>query len=102
LAGDPHDIVESRRHGISPFGGTSLDATLRGLGVTTVVATGVSVNLGIFGLVVEAVNHGYHVVVPTDAVAGVPADYAEAVVANSLALLATMTRVADLLRVWGI
>ena len=67
-----------------------LDATLRALGVTTVVATGVSVNLGIVGLAVEAVNLGYRVVVATDAVCGVPSDYADAVTRHTLALVATL------------
>ena len=65
--------------GISPFTGTSLDALLRNLDVTTVVGAGVSVNLGVLGLCVEAVNLGYHVVVASDAVAGVPGDYADEV-----------------------
>ncbi len=60
---DEVDLVASRRHGVSPFTGTSLDATLRNLGVQTVVATGVSVNLAILGLCIEAVNLGYQVVV---------------------------------------
>ncbi len=49
---------------MSPFTGTSLDTWLRSLGVETVVATGVSVNLGVLGLAIEAVNLGYRVVVP--------------------------------------
>ena len=40
--------------------------------MTTVVATGVSVNLGVLGLAIEACNLGYQVVVPRDAVAGHP------------------------------
>jgi len=95
------DVVESRLHGISPFAGTSLDATLRSLGTTTVLVSGVSVNLGVFGLVVEAVNHGYRVAVATDAVAGVPTDYADAVLTNSIALLATLTTVGEALDLWG-
>jgi len=101
LGPDPADLVESRRHGISPFGGTSLDATLRALGATTLVVAGVSVNLGVFGLVVEAVNHGYRVAVAADAVAGVPTDYADAVLRNSIALLATLTTVDDVLGSWA-
>ncbi|MGO8851636.1 MAG: cysteine hydrolase, partial [Mycobacterium sp.] len=41
------------------------------------------------------------VVVPRDAVAGIPADYGEAVIANTLSLLATITTTDDLLRAWG-
>jgi nicotinamidase-related amidase len=97
---DEVDLVVPRRHGVSPFTGTSLDATLRNLGVTTVVATGVSVNLAILGLCIEAVNLGYQVVLATDAVAGVPREYAEAVIENTLALLATRTTVDDIIGAW--
>ena len=101
LGPEPSDVVNARSHGLSPFGGTSLDATLRNLGVTTVIAAGVSVNVGLMGLAIEAVNHGYRVVVPKDAVTGVPADYAEAALANSIAMVATIVTVDDLVAAWG-
>jgi len=94
LGPDPGDLVSHRAHGVSPFLGTSLDPTLRALGVSTVVATGVSLNLGIVGLAVEAVNLGYRVVVVRDAVCGVPADYADAVLRHTLTLVA-MSATAD-------
>ena len=97
---DEMDVVVPRRHGVSPFTGTSLDATLRNLGVQTVVATGVSVNLAILGLCIEAVGLGYQVVLPTDAVAGVPRDYADAVIENTLALVATRSTVDEIIGVW--
>jgi nicotinamidase-related amidase len=97
---DELDVVVPRRHGVSPFTGTSLDATLRNLGVQTVVATGVSVNLAILGLCIEAVGLGYQVVLPTDAVAGVPRDYADAVIENTLALVATRSTVDEITGVW--
>ena len=100
LGPHPSDIVSSRRHGISPFTGTDLDAILRNLGVGTVVATGVSLNLGIPGLAIEAVNLGYRVAVVTDAVAGVPREYGRAVMDNTLALLATRVTVDDLIAAW--
>ena len=49
---------------------TSLDPVLRNLGVTTIVAAGVSVNVAIMGFMFEAVNLGYQFVLPRDAVAG--------------------------------
>jgi nicotinamidase-related amidase len=100
LGPDPSDIISSRRHGISPFTGTDLDSILRNLGVGTIVATGVSLNLGVLGLAIEAVNLGYRVAVATDAVAGVPPDYARAVMANTLSLLATRVTVDDLIAAW--
>src|ERR1700730_8742981 len=101
LGPEPGDLVSPRLHGISPFTGTSLDSWLRGLGVATVVATGVSVNLGVLGLAIEAVNLGYRVVVPRDAVAGLPSEYAEAVLHKTFPLITTLTTVDDLLSAWG-
>jgi nicotinamidase-related amidase len=95
------DLVVARHHGVAPFVGTDLDPTLRALRVETVVACGVSVNLGVLGTAIEAVDFGYGVVVPTDAVAGFPADYAAAVVERTLALVATRTTVAELAALWS-
>jgi nicotinamidase-related amidase len=101
LGPEPGDLVSPRLHGVSPFTGTSLDTWLRSLGVRTVVATGVSVNLGVLGLAIEAVNLGYSVVVPRDTVAGIPADYADAVLEQTFPLISTVTTVDALLDSWG-
>jgi nicotinamidase-related amidase len=82
------------------MGGTDLDAVLRNLGVSTIVVVGVSLNIAIPNLVMDAVNAAYQVVVPRDAVAGIPADYGAAMIANTLSLLATITGTEDLLRAW--
>ena len=90
LGDDDRDLIAARGHGLTPFTSTSLDQTLRNLGVTTVVATGVSVNVGIVGLCLSAADLGYQVVLVRDAVAGVPADYAESVIEHSLAMVSTV------------
>ena len=94
------DIVVERLHGMTPFVSTSLDQILRNLGVRTIVAAGNSVNIGVLGLVMNGVDLGYQVVVPRDAVAGVPREYADAVLDNTIALLATVTTTAEVLSVW--
>ena len=93
----PSDFVLSRIHGLNPMAGTDLDPILRNLGVATLVVVGVSVNVAVTNLVMDAVNRGYQVVVPRDAVAGVPADYADAVIDNTLSLLATVTTTDEVL-----
>lgn len=98
---DPGDIVLARHHGLGPMTGTQLDSMLRNLGVTTIVGVGVSVNIGMTNFAFDAVNRGYQFVMPTDAVAGVPADYAEAVIANTLSLVATLTTTDAVLAAWG-
>lgn len=94
------DFVVNRMHGVSPFHGTELDPLLRNLGVRTVVAAGVSVNVGILGLVIEAVNCGYYVVVPRQAVAGVPESYVEQVFKYTLRWLATIASVDEVVSLW--
>lgn len=100
LGPEPSDLVLSRWHGVGPMGGTDLDAVLRNLGVSTIVVVGVSLNIAIPNVVMDAVNAAYRVIVPKDAVAGIPAEYGAAVIANTLSLLATITTTDDLLRVW--
>ena len=97
---EPSDLVLHRWHGLGPMGGTDLDAILRNLGVTTIVAVGVSLNVAIPNLVMDAVNAGYRVVLPRDAVAGIPAEYGDAVIDNTLSLLATVTTTDALIEVW--
>lgn len=100
LGPDPRDLVSQRGHGMSPFAATELDAFLRAEGATSVIATGVSLNVGIVGLAIEAVNHGYHVVIPRDCVAGYPAEYGEAVLQNTLSRLAHFTSSEELAARW--
>jgi nicotinamidase-related amidase len=100
FAVSPDDIVLSRIHGLSPMAGTDLDPVLRNLGVTTLIVVGVSVNVAITNLTMDAVNHGYQVVIVRDAVAGVPPSYAEQVIDNTLSYLATILTTDDVEAAW--
>jgi nicotinamidase-related amidase len=100
LGPEPDDLVLTRTHGLDPMSGTDLDPVLRNLGVTTIVVTGVSVNVAVTNLVMDAVNRGYDVVLPRDAVCGIPREYADAVIDNTLALLAAVTTVDELIAIW--
>jgi len=95
------DVVLSRLHGVGPMQGTDLDPVLRNLGVTTIVGVGVSVNVGITNFVMDAINFGYRFVLPRDAVAGVPEGYANAMIDNTLSLLATVVTTDELVGAWG-
>ncbi len=101
LGAEPGDLVSHRRHGVSPFIGTTLDPMLRATGASTVVVTGVSLNLGIIGLAIEAVNFGYRVVVATDAVAGIPSGFADDVLRHTLPLVARLATVDDIIGAFG-
>jgi nicotinamidase-related amidase len=98
---EPSDVVLSRLHGVGPMGGTDLDPVLRNLGARTIVGIGVSLNVGMLDFALDAVNAGYQMVMPRDAVAGVPADYADAVLDHTLALLCTLPSTRDVLAAWA-
>src|SRR6202046_1724663 len=61
-----HLITKRRR---SAFHDTGLDTLLRDLGVTQVVLAGVSTSSGVESTARSASDHGYHVVLVTDAMA---------------------------------
>lgn len=100
LGPEPVDIVCNRIHGLTPFTGTELDPILRNLGVRTIVPVGVSVNEALLGTCISAADLGYRIVLPTDAIAGVPEEYADAVVGNTLALLANLATVDQVIEAW--
>lgn len=95
------DIEVARIHGMTPFTSTSLDQILRNMGVTSIIATGNSVNIGVLGLVLTGVDLGYQVIVPRDAVAGVPKEYADAVIENTIGLLATVCTTDEIIEAWA-
>ncbi|MGW1954601.1 cysteine hydrolase [Streptomyces sp. NPDC001920] len=95
------DLVVRRLHGLSPVQGTDVDALLRNLGCRTLVITGVSANVAVPNAVFDAVNRGYTAVVPSDAIAGVPPDYAAAMIRNTLALVATVVTTDEVLGCFG-
>ena len=97
---DESDIMSSRLHGLGPLAGTDVDPILRNLGTKTLVVVGVSSNVAIPNTVFDAVNLAYEVVLPRDAVAGVPTDYTDTIIANSLSLVATITTTDELVACW--
>ena len=101
LGQQPSDLVLTRTHGVGPMTGTDLDSVLRNMGIRTLVGVGVSVNIAITNFVMDAVNRGYQFVLPRDAVAGVPREYAQAVIDNTLALLATVTTTDAITQAWA-
>ena len=63
---DDHLITKRRR---SAFHDTGLDTLLRDLGVTQIVLAGVSTSSGVESTARSGHDHGYHVVLATDAMA---------------------------------
>lgn len=101
LGPHPSDLVLTRTHGAGPMTGTDLDSVLRNMGIKTIIGVGVSVNVAITNLVMDAVNRSYQFVLPRDAVSGYPREYAESVIDNTLALLATVTTTEAVVEAWS-
>jgi nicotinamidase-related amidase len=99
LAPGDGDVVVARTHGLSPFHASELEPVLRSRGVSTVIVTGVSTNIGIPGACLEAVNRGFTAVVPEDCTAGAWAEAHEFQVTHTLPLLATVTTSAEIIDV---
>jgi nicotinamidase-related amidase len=97
---DDSDLTSTRLHGLSPIFGQDVDGLLRNLGCRTLVIVGVSTNVAIPNAVFDAVNLGYQVVLPVDAVAGVPVGYSDTIIRNSLSLVATTTSTDQVLACW--
>jgi nicotinamidase-related amidase len=89
--------VSSRATGLTAFYGTDLDATLRLRNVETIVLTGVSTDVAIPGLALEAVNRGYYVRIPADCVAGTSAKSYEFMMGGLLRAIARITDAATVL-----
>jgi nicotinamidase-related amidase len=97
---EPSDILLTRLHGTGPMYGTDLACVLANLGVTTIVGVGVSLNVGMISFATCAVSAGFQFVMPRDAVAGYPEDYAQAMLDHTYALLATLPTTDELLACW--
>jgi nicotinamidase-related amidase len=86
----PSDIVGQRSNGMAPFTGSTLDVTLRGYDIDTVVLTGVSTNIALPGAATEAVALSYNVVLAEDCTAGATPETHQAQITMHLPLLATI------------
>ena len=94
------DLVIPRHHGLFPTLDSELLPVLKGLGVTSIVLAGVSLNLAITYTAGHATQAGFDVIVPRDAVGGTPKEYAEQVLDNTIAVLGRLTTVDQLIGEW--
>jgi nicotinamidase-related amidase len=96
----PTDLVLPRHHGLFPTLDSELLPVLKGLGVSTIVLAGVSLNLAITHTAGHVTQAGFDLVVPRDAVGGTPKEYAKQVLDNTIAVLGRLTTVDQLIGEW--
>lgn len=100
IAPRPEDVVFRREQGLTGFYATGLEPYLRNTGVTTVIITGVSLNIAVLGTSIEAANRGFTVVVPSDCVASDPPEYAATALRYTLRNVAYVVPSATIVDVW--
>jgi nicotinamidase-related amidase len=101
IAPQEADVVLRREQGLTGFYATGLDPYLRNTGVSTVVLTGVSLNIAVLGTAIEAMNMGYTVIVPSDGVASDPPEYAEHVLRYTMRNIAFVVPCQTLVDAWS-
>jgi nicotinamidase-related amidase len=101
IAPTPADVVFRREQGLTGFFATGLDPYLRNTGVTTVIVTGVSLNIAVMGTAIEAMNRGYTVVVPSDGIASDPPEYREHVLKYTMRNIAYVVPTSAIVAAWS-
>jgi nicotinamidase-related amidase len=86
----PEDHVLTRTCSMDGSYGTGLYAILRHLRCEQLVVLGISTTLAVEGIVRASLNRGYEMVVVEDCCAGVPQEWHDWSIANTLPLLATI------------
>ncbi|HVV74415.1 MAG TPA: cysteine hydrolase family protein [Mycobacteriales bacterium] len=84
----PDDVVLPRHTGLSPTHNTELFPMLRNAGYDTIVFAGVSLNIAMPVVATEAVDEGFRVVIPSDAVTGTPREHAESMLRHTMSFIA--------------
>ena len=98
----PDDLLLPRHQGISPVHQTEVLSILRNMHIDEVVVAGVSTNLAIPMAVVGAADEDFGVTVVTDASVGIPAEHHASMLKHSLAFVARLKTVDELLGEWSV
>jgi nicotinamidase-related amidase len=98
---EPDDLVLPRHQGISPVHRTEVLTMLRNLGIDDVIVAGVSTNLAVLLVAVGAADENFAVTVATDAAVGTPAAHHASMLKHSLAYVARLATVDELVAEWS-
>jgi ureidoacrylate peracid hydrolase len=91
-------IIEKTRY--SAFSRNDLDSRLRGLGITTLIVTGVGTNVCVETTCRDGFMRDYYIVVPNDLVATIDSSLHDGSLTNLDRYFARVTSSAELLKLW--
>ena len=100
VAPRPNESVLEREKGMTGFYESGLDELLQERETHAIILVGISLNIGVVGTAIEAVNRGYRVVIPRDCVVGDPPEYGEQVIRYSLRNVAVLSTSEDIGKAW--
>lgn len=92
--------ITIHKHRYSGFKGTDLDMILRAQEIRTCIVTGVSTNVCVESTLRDAFEHGYYVVVPSDATASWSKELGESTLQNVTHRFGLVTTADDILEIW--
>ncbi len=87
----PSDLLIVRHSGLAPTHGTETFRILRNIGIDAIVLGGVSTNIALPLVAVDAVDQDFSVVIPRDATAGTPLAHHESMLMHTLPFVATIS-----------
>ena len=96
------DIVIPRHHGLFPTIDSELLTVLGNLGVRTVILSGVSLNVSLPVTAAHLTQAGFDLIVPRETAVGIPAEYGQQVLVNTIAMLGRVISLEDLLSEWAV
>jgi len=83
---------------MSAFNGTQLDTLLRGLGVETIIVTGVWTNMAVEHTCRDGADHGYNVVIATDGTSTISEEWQDAALNYAMNNVATKMTSEDIVK----
>jgi nicotinamidase-related amidase len=98
---EPSDFVVTRYGGMGGLSASGAVSILRGLGVSTVVLAGVTLNAGVLTMMSNAIDEGFAAVVVSDACGGFPKSYGEDVLKYTVRFFAPIVSVEQLEQAWS-
>ncbi|WP_017815147.1 cysteine hydrolase family protein [Paenibacillus shenyangensis] len=88
-------VIEKSR--MSAFNGTQLDVLLRGLGIETIIVTGVWTNMAVEHTCRDGADHGYQVVIATDGTSTISEEWQNAALNYAMNNIATKMTSAEII-----
>ncbi len=92
-------VIEKSR--MSSFNGTQLDTLLRGLGVETIIVTGVWTNMAVEHTCRDGADYGYNVVIATDGTSTINEEWQKAALDFAMNNIATKMTTEEIVRSIG-